>query len=109
MLLDDLDAFFVLGEFAIEVAIFPGKTTLPVLIKAIFDNEYYRVDDPTASYSATQPKLTVKTIDIQGLNQEDFVLVEGLKYTVQDIQPDGTGISVVILQEMSGYVDSYQE
>jgi hypothetical protein len=91
---ENLDIFFNTNHFATEVTI--GSST----IKGIFDNMHYGVDSPSYfEVSTSEPVLTVKSSDITTLQRGDSVTINSQAYRVHDIQPDGTGISRVLLHK----------
>ena len=86
---EDLDEFLSTDDFAITVTI--GAAS----VAAIFDNE--AADALMAA--GTQPVLTVKSSDVSATARGTAVVVNGTNYTVAKIEPDGTGLSRVILEK----------
>lgn len=66
-----------------------------VSVSAIFRNE--AADALLAA--GTQPVLTVKSSDVAATARGTAVVVNGTNYTVAKIEPDGTGLSRVILEK----------
>lgn len=64
-------------------------------VLGIFDEAY---TDPMG-IAGSSPALTVKSADIPALAFGAAVVVNSINYTVASIQPDGTGITRLILQE----------
>ena len=93
---EDLDDFLVADEFAEEVLF--GDDETPVM--AIFDQGWFRLDDSTPDITTHKPMLTCRTDDIADFEQDDPVVVRGTDYTILEKQPDGTGMSVVLLQRV---------
>lgn len=64
--------------------------------RAIFDDEHREDLD----VSSTRPQLTVETKDVDdlGIARGDTVTRGTTSYTVRDIQPDGTGITLLDLE-----------
>jgi hypothetical protein len=90
---EDLSPFFVEREFA------EPATVAGVAILAIFDDGYAEQDD----IEGTSPKLTCRSSDLPGtLDEGDAATVAGKTYSVTTIQPDGTGVTVLELEYVSG-------
>lgn len=86
---EDLAPFFSIAGFATAV-VFNGALS----VNAIFDNAYFEAEQTVG----TQPQLTCKTADLATVAVGASVVVNGTSYTVANIEPDGTGVSVVQLQ-----------
>lgn len=96
---ENLDAFFITSEFASQVLIGPpGSETT---INAIFDAAHLAVDETMAVVSTSQPQLTCKSSDVASVTQGTRVVVNSQAYKVDDIQPDGTGITILTLHKTS--------
>jgi hypothetical protein len=91
----DLDrlAFLSVEEFGLEVTLHPNSN--PRKATAIFDNGHFEISDNISVISTTQPSLVMRTKDITDLEQDDEIEVDGVIYTVADIQSDGTGMTMV--------------
>ena len=85
----DNDRMAFLADFGSDILI-NGNTVV-----GIFDNTY----EDTLGVSVTTPLITVRDIDIPDLERGNPVIVNSISYTVAEIQPDGLGISHVILQK----------
>lgn len=66
-------------------------------ITAIFDNAFFNSEVGQTVLDTTQPHFEAKTSDLAGLDREMTVTTAGATYSVQQIQPDGTGMSIVML------------
>lgn len=75
-------------DFGID-AVIGGDT-----VRAIFDNAYQDV----LFAAGTAPALHCATADVANVDRGDSVDIEGDAYTVAEIKPDGTGMSVLILE-----------
>jgi hypothetical protein len=70
----------------------PNRATF----KAIFDRQYAGVGEiPVESYS---PALTCISTDVAEIGHGDELSVENTDYTVRSVQPDGVGVTVLILE-----------
>jgi hypothetical protein len=107
---DDLRAvFFDPDDFAEEVTVKP-PTGDPYTVMAIFDTR--PVINPVAlakaqvgfkdgmSNNGNSPQFRCRTSDVPNLKSGPGTLVEarGRDYAVWDVQPDGTGMSLIILK-----------
>lgn len=94
---EDFDVFFDTGEFADVVSGRPdGKP-----FHGIFDEAFFDPEAGETVLDATQPRLTCATSDLVGITRKTVLTIKGQRYTVINIQPDGTGMSVVKLSLQS--------
>ena len=95
----DLAAFFT--DFATIVTLFPGAAN-QTTISAIFDASSIGITlSDGLEITESQPQLTARDTDITGLVQGSALQVNNKNYTVSDIRPDGTGVSIVRLNNRS--------
>lgn len=66
-------------------------------ITAIFDDAFFDSNVGETVLDTTQPRLTCRTSDLLNIPLETTVSVNGKTYSVVKFQPDGTGMSIVIL------------
>ena len=66
-------------------------------LRAIFDNAFFDSSVGETVLDTTQPRLTCRTADVEGIPRESIVIVEGTRYSVIQFQPDGTGITTIAL------------
>ena len=85
---EDLGMFF--ADFGI------AATVGGVSCMGIFDNAFASTMGFTAG---TQPMLIVKAADVPSVAQGNSVVLSSGSYTVTAIEPDGTGIVLLRLQE----------
>jgi hypothetical protein len=72
-------------------------TPQSVSCKGIFDNSFVDVNIGETAMDTTAPRLTCKHSDVNGVPREAEVFVQGRRYSVVQIQPDGTGFAIVHL------------
>jgi hypothetical protein len=91
-ILTDLDTMIDTDEFAVSALLSGG-----VVINVIFDNGYAEELDVAGS----KPTATCKASDVVGVSRGNPIIIPvgGTAYTVQNIQPDGTGETLLILEE----------
>lgn len=90
---EDLSVFMSTAEFAVDVII-DG-----VSVKAIFDNGYALGSGGANGFSTSQPMLTLSTSDVPANPVGKSVLVNGLSFTIETPEHDGTGVSSIMLQK----------
>lgn len=83
---ENLTAFF--ADFGVPATL--GAATITV----IFDAAYA---DPLG-IAGTEPRATCASADVAALVQGSPITIGGKAYTVRDKQPDGTGITVLLLE-----------
>ena len=84
-------------EFAVSVTMSVG-TIYETTITGIFDNDYFEVDAGQVGVSTSVPMITCRTTDISNVLYSHKATISGDDYKVRDIQKDGTGMSVVVLE-----------
>jgi len=85
----DLAGLMATRDFA-EAVVVAGQT-----INAVFDNDYARVG---VLYATSDPVLTCRSADVSSVVRGAVVVARGVTYSVRDIQPDGTGVTVLQLE-----------
>lgn len=92
MIGDDLTPFFVPGEFAGNDDTLNGA---PVV--GIFDGDYV-VNGPGLGMSDTRPVYTMASaaVPLDAIGMQ--LIVAAGNFKVVDVQPDGTGITLLILE-----------
>lgn len=65
-------------------------------VTGIFDHEYI---DPLGIDSASAA-LTIASADVPAVKRNDAVVVNSVNYTVATVKPDGTGLTVLLLQKV---------
>ncbi len=92
-ILTDLDTFLDSDEYAVQITYNSGT------IKGIFDNAFVEDQQDDIDVETLQPQVTVKTSDVTGLTQGDTMTINSVVYNVIGIQPDGTGLTNVLLSQ----------
>lgn len=88
----DLANFFDTDEHG-TAATYSGST-----VNGIFDNEFFEADGGTVGVESAQPLFTCQTDDVSGIAHGDSITISGTAYTVRGVQPDGTGVTQLILE-----------
>ena len=92
MFAEDLSAFFNPGEMASTV------TLNGVSVAAVFDAAYALGTVGSYGMATTQPTLTLPSASVPANPVGKAVVANGKSYTVAAHEPDGTGISLLLLE-----------
>ena len=90
--IENLDPFFSdWGETVIVDGAFP--------LTAIFNDDFQPLDSDYLTVSSSSPQIDVQSADVArlGIVRGTIITIQGTDYSVHDLQPDGTGISVLRL------------
>ena len=93
---EDLTAFMDLGGFAVQATAATRHGEV-VSFAVIFDNGYAGALGGLAD--ATQPTALARSADVADLVQGCAVCVAGVDWVVTDLQPDGTGMTTMLLRK----------
>ena len=93
---EDLSLFFDTDEFAVE-ATATTRAGATLQLKVIFDAP------PADAFGAggmeaSQPAVLVATSAVEALRQGDLFVVGARSYRVENTQPDGTGVTRLLLE-----------
>lgn len=86
------NTFFNTSEFA-DVAIINGGA-----VNGQFDNDYYGSEFESIEVQGKQSSFTCATSDVPNIKKNTAVRVCGSDYLVTKPEPDGTGVTVLVLQ-----------
>ena len=99
MIRDPLAVF--LKDFAEDAAVvFEWETDgIPhsLTVNAIFDNSFVDAAIGETAMDTTAPRLTCQASEVATLPREALVVIRGKSYSVVQVQPDGTGFTVIHL------------
>lgn len=88
-----LDRLTFLNDFGVDAT--SGSDTF----KVIFDNPHQETSTiGEVPFSIQECYITARSSDVSGVGQGSIITVSGSQYAVTDIQPDGTGMSMVMLE-----------
>ena len=68
-------------------------------IKIILNNEYFAIEGESVDVDGSQPVVTCRSSDILGIDTSDTITIDSIVYNIVNIQPDNTGITILILQD----------
>jgi hypothetical protein len=67
-------------------------------VSVIYDNSYAFASVGPFGMAGTRPQVRLRTTSVPATPVGKALVVNGANYTVADHQPDGTGMSVLILE-----------
>lgn len=91
----DADRLGMLGVEEFGVAATIGSAT----VYGIFDDAYTGISEVTGEVATTAPQFTCRTIDVTSVVQGTTITINAIAYKAINIEPDGTGISVIQLSK----------
>jgi len=86
---ESLAAFLDTAGFAVNATL--GAATVPVIFDAAFD-------DVLGIVAATQPVALGATSDLTAAAVGGTITINAVAYTIAEIQPDGTGLTRLMLK-----------
>lgn len=92
---EDLNEFLDGEEFA--TAGFFKTDAGTMAVTGIFDNAYLLAETGEVDLETTQPRFTCKAVDVLLVEREQEVTIGGQLFSVLAVEPDGTGMAVVVL------------
>jgi hypothetical protein len=93
-MITDLDETFLDNEeFAVDITYNAGT------IQGIFDAEFSSAVEGEMGIESTVPQVQVKTTDVPGIAHNATMTINTIVYNVIGIQPDGTGMTLLLLSE----------
>ena len=92
--------FLDLDDFAVTATYTPVTGGASTSVKGIFDAASAAIEvGLEVSISSTSPQFHCRTSDLtNGGKQRDTFVISGVTYKAKDVQPDGTGMTVVMLE-----------
>lgn len=91
MFLEDLTPFFSVGDFATPAVI--NGAQVAVIFEAPSSDPFGQVVD------AVQPRCWAPSASVSNVAQGASAVIDGVTYTVERVEPDGTGISRITLYQ----------
>lgn len=71
-----------------------------VPVSGIFDNAYALSNVGVVGMESAGPAFTMATASVPAAVRGKVLVVDGLSYSVQGHEPDGTGVSVLLLERV---------
>jgi hypothetical protein len=93
---DITNVFLNPNDFADDDGFLFSRTA--AIVNAIFDNEFAVILD---DIETSKPAISVKDTDVPGMLHDDTFtrILDGVVYKVIGIQPDGSGMTLVVLSQ----------
>lgn len=89
--------FFNPDEFGVGAILTSSSSGSEREVVGIFDNQHLSLDLGAGSVSTSELQFMCRTSDAVGFTQGDTLDMDGVVYEITDVQPDGTGITVLRL------------
>lgn len=93
--------FLDVDEFGISLSLVLGSPVTE--ISGIFDDAHFEIDNGISVISSSEPMAHVRTSDVTGspsVLQGTTVIIAGDSYSVTDIEPDGTGMTLLKMHKL---------
>jgi hypothetical protein len=94
---EDLSAFFDPADFADVAVVEPADGAPSFEVKGIFDAPHVLGQARDVRIVTDRPTLMCRSVDGERIKREDRLTVKGQTYDVLEVEPDGTGVSTVVL------------
>ncbi|WP_299393276.1 head-tail joining protein [Pelagibius sp.] len=92
-------AFFDPEVFGVAATWSPAGGGGPITVNGIFDNEFASgLQEDDVAVETSQPRFTCASEDVPNIAQGDSLTVNATIYAVVGVQPDGTGITELLLE-----------
>lgn len=98
---EDLTAFFNSSDFAWDATWTPAAGGGPYTIQVIFENAYREFPVGEAGQAGLVPQCWASDTQIaqgSGMKRGDALVINAVSYVVAQVEPDGTGVSMVTLR-----------
>lgn len=96
----DLSGFFDENDFAGQAKITSEETKRTILVSGIFDNDFLSVSGGEVQINSAGPAFTAQSSELTTIKTGDALIYEGVTYKIRRVEPDGTGISNIILNKV---------
>lgn len=90
----DLAVF--LADFGVSATYTPAGGA-GAAISVLFDNEYAPMNLGGVEVESLGPAAQCKTSDVSGAAHGDTLTIDGTRYSIIGVHPDGTGLTVLLL------------
>ena len=95
----ELDVFISSDDFGVTAKYTPTGSVAR-MIKGIFDSEYLEVAaGGEVGFAISQPRFLTKTSNVSTAQDGDTIVINGSTYKVRVVQPDGTGMTNLVLEK----------
>lgn len=95
----DREVFFAINDFGVT-AKYTRANSFQTEIKGIFENEFIDVESiGNVGVALVQPLFFCQTKDVSQAAEGDKLTVNNAEYTIRVVQPDGTGMTTLVLEK----------
>jgi len=95
---DDRAIFLSVDDFGVSATY--THAAVSKTISGIFDNDFVEVDaGGTIPFAMQQPRFLTRTSDVSAAVEDDTLVISGVTYKIKVVQPDGTGMTNLILEK----------
>lgn len=94
-LVADLPVFLNDDEFAVQADL--GEGADPRYINVLLDEDPVLAEGQAVAVRTATRRASCSTADIEGTVVGDTLFIDETQYRITDLQPDGTGLTVMIL------------
>ena len=77
-----------------DTAVWNGTTT----VSGLFNNGFVAAQDGQIGVESAGPTFTCRSADVSGLVHGHTLLIDSVTYVVRGHQPDGTGMTEIVLE-----------
>lgn len=95
---ENIDAFFDTDDFAVAATYTPSGGSAST-VNGIFDDEYFDEVGGSVGIEGSQPRFMCNLEDVSAVSQGDALSVGGITYQIVNVQKDGTGVVILVLEE----------
>ncbi|HSW65202.1 MAG TPA: hypothetical protein VLH56_18120, partial [Dissulfurispiraceae bacterium] len=68
-------------------------------IAVIFSEGYKAINAVTGGVESTEPQAICKSADAEAMSHGEQIVINDMAYYITGIEPDGTGITVIVLSK----------
>ncbi len=95
---DDRSYFLAIDDFGVAATYTPAGGAAST-VNGIFDNDFVEVDTGgSVAFAQQQATFMCRTADVSAAAEGDAIVIGGENYIVRIVQPDGTGMTNLILE-----------
>jgi hypothetical protein len=91
---EDLDGFFDTDAHGSQATI--TIDAVATTIDVIFNKEYFSIPGESVDVESSQPVFYCQSHDVTNVEQGDTIEIDSVTYNIVNVQPDGTGVTVLI-------------
>lgn len=96
---DDRAVFVSVDDFGVAATYTPAGGVAST-VNGIFDNEYIAVEaGGEVAVALQEPRFHCRTADVASAAEGDAIVINAVNYTIRIVQPDGTGMTMLVLEE----------